>query len=256
MTRDLARRSLPRPPLRLNCSVRGLALASLLIALAACGNTPQRSASSETIGLSTSLPLLWSESGDIRGHLAAATPRHWAIVALEQRGRVVPLDTLSGPEGLALPTTGLLVLAQPRPLSPGENVALDAWVREGGRLLLFADPMLTAESAFPLGDPRRPETIAMLSPILRHWGLELEFNADQAGEPRTLAAFSFPIPVHLPGSFRLISKGMCHLQVGGLAAECRIGKGHVIVLADAAVLDGDDAGRRRAFASLLDLLHR
>ncbi len=177
------------------------------------------------------------------------------MTALEQRGRVVPLDSLANLKA-ALPADGLLVLAQPRPLSPDENVALDAWVRAGGRLLLLADPMLTAESAYPLGDPRRPEAIAMLSPILRHWGLEPEFDADQAAGVRTPAPFAIPVPVDLPGSFRLVSKDMCRLEADGLAAECRIGKGHVIILADAAVLDGDDAGRRAAFSSMLDLLHR
>ena len=118
------------------CWLLGAVLAS---ALAACGNTGEQRGPKPIIGLSTSLPLVWSESGDIRGHLAGQKPRHWALTALEQRGDLVLLDTLADVKRLR--SQGLLVLAQPRPLSPEENVALDAWVRGGGRLLLFADPM-------------------------------------------------------------------------------------------------------------------
>jgi hypothetical protein len=235
--------------------MRGLVLAVLAPLLAACGNTGEPSGSTRVIGLSTSLPLLWGESGDIRGHLAGQGGRHWAMTVLEQRGKVVPLDTLAGPHGLALPADGLLVLAQPRPLSPDENLALDAWVRSGGRLLLFADPMLTAESAFPLGDPRRPEAMAMLSPILRHWGLEPQFDEDQPLGARTLAPFGIDIPVELPGRFRPRQGAPCKIEAEGFAADCVIGKGRVIALADAAVFDGDDAGRRATFEALLRLLN-
>jgi hypothetical protein len=202
------------------------------------------------------LPLLWGESGDIRGQLAQTAPRHWALEVLEQRGKVVPLDTLAGPQGLSLPANGLLVLIQPRPLTPEENVALDAWVRGGGRVLLFADPMLTAESAYAIGDPRRPEAIAMLSPILRHWGLELEFNDAQPAGARTLSPFGIAVPVDLPGRFRADPSVPCRLEADGFAADCRIGRGRAVILGDAALFDGDDAGRSEPFAALLAFLIR
>ena len=68
------------------------------------------------------------------------------------------------------------MMIQPRPLSPQENVALDNWVAAGGRLLLFADPALTEDSAFAIGDRRRPQDVVLLSPILARWGLELELT--------------------------------------------------------------------------------
>lgn len=229
-------------------------LASL--ALAACGNTGDATSPGTTIGLSTSLPLVWSEAGDIRGQFAADAPVHWARAELERRGHVVLLDTLAGSAGLPLPTDGLLVLAQPRPLSPDENVALDTWVRKGGRLLLFADPMLTAESDYAIGDPRRPEAIAMLSPILRHWGLDAEFDEAQPRGERLAQAFGVTVPVDLAGRFGLLPGASCRLDTQGFAADCRIGEGRAIVLADAAVFDGDDAGRSAAFKALLDLFSR
>lgn len=202
------------------------------------------------------MPLIWGESGDIRGQLAQDTLRHWVLSVLEQRGRVVPLDTLAGPEGLGLPADGVLVLIQPRALSPEENVALDAWVRGGGRLLLFADPMLTAESVYAIGDPRRPETIAMLSPILRHWGLSAEFDETQPPGRRTMTAFGIEVPVDLPGRFRADATAPCRLKAEGFAADCTIGRGRVLALGDAALFDGDEAGRGASFGALLGLLNR
>lgn len=234
----------------------GLCFALAGLSLSACGNSGEPVQPKTTIGLSTSLPLIWGESGDIRGQLAQDAPRHWALAVLEERGSVVALDTLAGPQGLGLPASGLLVLIQPRPLSAEENVALDAWVRGGGRVLLFADPMLTAESAYAIGDPRRPETIAMLSPILRHWGLNPEFDDTQSAGARTLTPFGIEVPVDLPGRFRADASAPCRLEVDGFVADCTIGHGRVLVLADAALFDGDEAGRSASFAALLRHLTR
>lgn len=114
------------------------------------------------VGLFTSLPLLWNEYGQLSELLQPENESHWAVAVLAERGTIRPLDRISPmPQDL-----GLLVMAQPRPLSPDENVALDQWVRGGGRVLLFADPMLTQHSHFPIGDRRRPEGTVLLSPIL------------------------------------------------------------------------------------------
>lgn len=177
------------------------------------------------------------------------------MAVLAGRGRVVPLDTLAGPSGsLPLPSDALLVLAQPRPLMPEENVALDAWVRHGGRLLLFADPMLTASSRLPLGDLRGPQWVAMLSPILRHWGLELQFDPAQPAGERMVDVTGTLLPVNSAGRFAVSRHARCRLQGGAIVAECRIGKGRVLAIADAAVFDGDDAGRSTAVAALLSRL--
>ena len=63
-----------------------------------------------------------------------------------------------GPAPATIPGGKPLLLAlQPYPQSPEALVALDQWVRDGGRLLLVADPLLDWPSQLPLADPRRPE---------------------------------------------------------------------------------------------------
>jgi hypothetical protein len=224
--------------------------------LAACQQAPPER-QDQLIGLSTSLPLLWREAGDIRGQLAADAPPHWALALLEKRGHVVALDTLAGPRGVqSLPRSGMLVLVQPRPLMPEENVALDAWVRGGGRLLLFADPMLTTHSDFALGDPRGPERTTMLSPILRHWGLDLRYDPTRQEGERSVNLAGVSLPVNVPGQFAMTSAERCRSQASGVVAECTIGAGRLVAIGDAAVFDGDDAGRAAALGALLYLLRR
>ena len=146
------------------------------------------------------------------------------------------------------------MIAQPRVLSPAENVALDNWVRGGGRLLLVIDPAYTEESAFPLGDPRRPPAQAMLSPILARWGLELQFDAGQPLELKVQDVMGLNVPTVLPGRFATRGQGNCRLWGDGLAVTCAIGKGRIFALADAALLERDDPGSAgaHAFSALLD----
>jgi hypothetical protein len=201
------------------------------------------------IGLFTSLPILWSESETLGDLLHDDNQQHWANAVITGRGPVVPLDTL---EALR-PDLTRLVIAQPRPLSPAENVALDAWVRGGGRLLLIADPALTAETAYSVGDPRRPQDLVLLSPILSRWGLELVFDDTQGEAEREVAVLGEALPTRLSGAWRG-QRGNCRIEAQGLLAECQIGRGRVLALADAEVLAQveDDGKRPIAFAGLLD----
>jgi hypothetical protein len=214
-----------------------------LLALAGCGNGGSGRERLEPLGLYTSLPLYWRESEGISGLLGAGAARHWALDVLERHGTIRLLDSLAPSGGaLPLPRGGLLVIAQPRPLTPDENVALDEWVRSGGRVLLFADPVLTAESPFALGDARRPQDAVLLSPILRHWGLELKFDDEQPQDERLARLLGKPLPVNLPGQFAFLGNAReCTLLASGLAANCRIGKGRVLAVADAAVLENTQA---------------
>src|SRR5690606_4373481 len=97
------------------------------------------------IGLMGTIPIYWGESGDFGDVLAGGAEPHWARARIEARHPLRPLDAL---DGGSLATLDFLILAQPRALTPAENVALDDWLRAGGKLLLFADPMLTGESRF------------------------------------------------------------------------------------------------------------
>lgn len=164
---------------------------------------------------------------------------------LEDGHRLVALDTLLHLEALAD-----LVIAQPRPLEPAENVALDSWVRGGGHVLLFADPLLTSESRFALGDPRRPADTVLLGPILAHWGLALREGRESAGTP---------FPVAAPGELSLLGDGPrdCRIEQNGLIAQCRIGKGSALIVADAALLEVAEGAEAFARArSLRELMRR
>ena len=199
------------------------------------------------LGLFTSLPILWGEAADLKDLLQQDAPPHWARAVVERRHRIVPLDTLVRLEGLRA-----LLVAQPRALLPQENVALDRWVRGGGRVLLFADPMLTWDSAFPVRDRRRPQDVALLSPILARWGLDLRFDERQPAGLREIAGSA--LPVNLAGAFALRPGGVarCRITDAGLVAQCRIGAGRAVIVADSALLEpGENAG---AGAAALDSL--
>jgi hypothetical protein len=208
--------------------------------------SPQRS--DAPIGLFSSVPLVFSDTGGFDVPLA------WQFTVIADHGKPVPLDSLVG-EGGRDPLAGInrLIVAQPRALSPAENAALDAWVRAGGQLLLLADPMYTGHSRFALGDPRRPQAIAMLSPLLEHWGLRLDFDDKQPGGEHRASAMGLAVPVDLPGRFSITSGSDCRLWDEGLVATCRIGKGRVYALADATVIDPDgaDSAHAKALSGLL-----
>lgn len=229
-------------------------LATILVVLAAGGwllghrSDGHATHASEPLGLFTSLPIMWSEQSDLRDVLAASEKPHWAKAVLERRGTVVALDTL-----LDLARLDRLIMAQPRPLSPDENVALDRWVRDGGQVLLFADPMLTQESAFALGDRRRPQDVALLSPILGRWGLELRFDDRQPDGLRENAGEG--LPVNLAGELTPRAGGVdarCTIGPQALVARCHVGKGRAVIVADAALFDTD--GGTVAQAARLDAL--
>lgn len=244
---------MPRVKLRGSWAVVALVLA--LMAGIGWWAGPRPSRAEEPIGLFTTLPILWDENADIAAALNPDAKPHWARGVLARAGAIAPLDLLATPEGPApLAAFGRLVMAQPRVLSPQENVALDDWVRSGGRLLLLADPALTEDSLFPLGDPRRPQAVVMLSPILERWGLELRFDEHQPAEEVEQSVMGMALPVNLPGHFATQGQANCRLWEDGLAVTCAIGKGRVMAVADAAVLEraDPDTARARAFAGLLD----
>lgn len=198
------------------------------------------------LALMGTIPIYWGEGDDaFAAQITGALEPHWARAVLEEEFALRPLDYLN-PDALA--GHSFLLMAQPRGLTGEENVALDAWVRGGGRLLLLADPAMTGHSHYGIGDRRRPQDTALLSPILSHWGLELLFDADQApglqlreyagehaGEGDPIA-----IPVNLPGRFaQNDSQADCGLYAAQILAFCRIGTGYATILSDAAVLDHD-----------------
>ena len=217
------------PVLPKSISAAIAALSWLVGAPAAAGDEPP------PLGLMGTISIYWGEAAGIDELVAGTAEPHWARAGLAEDFQLRPLSYLD-PDALA--PLDILLLAQPRALSGEENVELDAWVRGGGRLLLFADPMMTGHSRFAIGDRRRPHDVTLLSPILAHWGLAMEFVEDQPFGTRLIDADGIVLPVNLPGRFVPTGeRRTCTLSGEAVLARCSIGRGHVTVLADAALLD-------------------
>lgn len=241
---------------------KATALLALLALLAAgCDRAPatpaahQSAAPTQKLGLMTSLPLYWPLGADVADIASGTAAAPWQREVLEQGFVLEPLDTLSSIPGLTAgapeidPLAGLTRLAviQPRGLSPADNVALDEWVRRGGQLLLVLDPALTGEYDLPLGDPRRPADTALIPPVVARWGLKVSFAVAETPEnyygTRDLPG-SVALPFAQPGRVTILPDGAsrCALANGyDIMATCRIGKGRVTLLADAAVFEHPEA---------------
>jgi len=132
---------------------------------------------------------------------------------------------------------------QPRGLSPADNVALDLWVRGGGRLYYAIDPMLTGRYDFSLGDPRHPIVTALVPPVLARWGLALEYDQGQAVGPRLIEWGELPLPVLSAGTLVEAAQsdpqvaGDCEIVADGVIAHCSVGEGRVTIMADAALFE-------------------
>jgi hypothetical protein len=182
--------------------------------------------------LLTSLPLVFGEDFSLRG---GGSP---ALTALETRYRVVPISVADPGE---LAKGRHLLMAHPLAQPAEDLVALDAWVRSGGRVLLLADPMLEWPSKRPLGDPLRPPPMFMDTGLLAHWGLRLDAPDERGPKMEKLGGYA--VLTVSPG----LLSGRCRIDSNRLAAGCRIGKGRAIVIADADLLDTPALGQRAKF---------
>jgi hypothetical protein len=191
---------------------------------------PPARANKPPLLLLTSLPLLFNEDFS----LAGGSP---ALKRLETRYRVVPISVTDPPE---LGKGHLLLMAHPLAQPAEDLVSLDQWVRRGGRVLLLADPLLEWPSKRPLGDPLRPPPMFMDTGLLAHWGLRLDAPDQRGPAHRKLGGFD--VLTVSPGSL----SGSCSISEDRLVAECRVGKGKAIVVADADLLDSDRLGREAA----------
>jgi len=194
-----------------------------------------------TLLLLTSLPLVFGEGFSLHGN---GSP---ALTALQARYRVVPISVADPAE---LGEGRLLLMAHPLAQPAEDLVALDRWVRGGGRVLLLADPMLEWPSKRPLGDLLRPPPMFMDTGLLAHWGLRLE-APDERG-PRAGKLGGFEVVTDSPG--RLF--GRCAIGADRLVARCSIGRGRATIVADADFLDARDLGpqAKHNFDGLLEEL--
>ncbi|HWV13689.1 MAG TPA: DUF4350 domain-containing protein, partial [Sphingobium sp.] len=155
------------------------------------------------------------------------------VTLLRQRFDVHPADS---PLDTAIPSADSLLLAQPRAFSPLELVAIDDWVRKGGRLVLLADPLLRWPSSLPLGDRRRPPSISMVAPLLDHWGVGLLPPA-ALGEERRFLEDSRLLTTMGSSRFTQRPASSCRLEESGLIARCQVGNGRAVLVADADLID-------------------
>jgi hypothetical protein len=180
-----------------------------------------------TLLLLTSLPLMFGEGFSLHG---GGSP---AFKALQSRYQVLPISVTNAAE---LAKGRLLLMAQPQAQSPESLVALDEWVRGGGRLLMLADPLLEWPSSRPLGDPLRPPVMFVDTGLLAHWGLRLD-APDRRGPAERDIDGGHVLTVS-PGALY----GACEITSDKLVAHCRVGRGQVTVVADADLLDVTDLG--------------
>lgn len=167
----------------------------------------------------TALPLFWVEPGqDGPGPVDAPI-----VTVLRTRFDVRPLDD---PAQLGESGARRLLLAQPRALTPAQMVAIDRWVRAGGRALVLADPLLRWPSALPLGDRRRAPATATIEPLLTHWG----FRA----APLKEAEIRHFTP---DGQLITVSGAAMVGADGGLIARKHVGRGEVLLVGDADLID-------------------
>ncbi len=183
--------------------------------------------------LMSSLPLVHGDGIDMQAMLAGHSRPHPLHDALKSAHDLVVADAL---DDETLAKADLVVLVQPRALPPEALVALDAYVRGGGRLLLFADPLLEWPGGQGLADPLGPQRTSLISPLLGHWGLGL---VDPETESVRLQP-SGAVLVH-PGIFEVlpgkIGETACRIDAQGHVARCRPGEGRAILVADADLLD-------------------
>ena len=224
----MSRRPRPRAGLRLWAALF-LVAAILGAAAVAIGNRhgpgplPARTLRPPLL-LVTSLPLVFPE----QFALESGSP---ALTALERRYTVKPINLA---DGASLSGQRLLLMAHPLAQPAEALVDLDAWVREGGRLVLLADPKLDWPSQRPLGDKLRPPPAFADTGLLDHWGLRLD-APDQNG-PEERAVAKRKVQLSSPGRL----SGACKVGADGLIARCHFGRGKATIIADADFLRSDD----------------
>ncbi len=199
------------------------------------------------VTLMTALPLMWGE-GTPADVIAGRSGKSETIKIIETQFDVRAIDTISAK------TLGrdIAIIAQPRRLSPEELVAFDKWLLGGGRAMIFADPELVWPSIHALGDNRRAPPVELLDPLFKHWGVTLG-DSDQKAQMVSING----VTVRLLASGVWQGPRACTAIVTEVL-DCRIGRGHVLLVGDADLLDSRRwaAPHHDNMAWILSQMHR
>ena len=215
--------------------VVGLSIVLLLVGAAVlaivrrehAGLPPRDDIEKRQLLLLTTLPLVFPEEFSLQGGGSKA------FAALETRYKVQLIGTT---DAQSLSQARLLLLAHPLAQPSEALVDLDRWVRDGGSVLLLADPRLEWPSKRPLGDKLRPPLSFADTGLLAHWGLRLD--APDHGGPAQRELDGRHVIAVSPG----ILSGACKIGKAGFVARCRVGSGRATVVADADFLNVEQIG--------------
>jgi hypothetical protein len=216
----------------------------------------------DKILLMSSIPLQWGDVGI--GEIAKGDVQPDALfVALSKNNAVTIIDDF---QKLGGSPKAVLLLVQPRALAPVEFVQLDSWIRNGGSALIFADPAMDWPSALPLGDPRRLLFTSLLTPMFRHWGLELALPVSDVAGGTAVSIGEFPVMPKSSGIWlraRTKPSASCAIRDDQLAAFCKVGRGRALLIADADLLHEDawtdtilSAGTMAWLQAMIDALRK
>lgn len=204
--------------------------------------------------LMSSLALVHGEGVDMTGMIAGRSTPHPLYRALRRAHTLIVADALDRD---VLAGADLAILIQPHALPPSALVALDAYVRGGGHLLLFADPALAWPHGAGLAGAQGPLRSSLISPLLEHWGIELIDPDREWVRLRPSGA----LLVH-PGQFAALAgktgDADCTVEPDGHVARCDPGLGRAVLVADADLIDpalirnsADSAVANRRFVAAL-----
>lgn len=180
----------------------------------------------------TGLPLRWSGGDDLAAMIVEGVRDDPALARLADLGPVSLVDSLVDD---VPPPGGTVLLAHPRALAPQELVAIDAFVRGGGRAVILADALSGWPPRHPLGDPRNPPVTSLLTPLLDHWGIVLGAAPAEQGAAVAADVEGQRLRLSRAGRFDRLPSA-CRAFAQDHVAYCRIGTGEVWLVGDADLL--------------------
>lgn len=192
----------------------------------------QPPSSGPPVTMLTGLPLRWSEGTDIGAMLERGVNEDPALKRLRAAGPIRLVDSIVDEP----PARGsALLLAHPRALAPQELVAIDAFVRGGGRAVILADALTGWPVRYPIGDPRNPPVTSLLTPLLDHWGITLGAAAPAGEQMVSLDVDGARLRLYSAGRFERLPPA-CRSMAAGHIVRCTIGKGEAWLVGDADLL--------------------